>query len=99
MKARLPFGTTVAAVVLSSVVFGGVVGVWSVKGPALAVPAWVARSWGSCGTYENSSGHVVPSPCGNWRTGDIPSTGTAFCADGSVSSSEHRSGTCSHHGG
>lgn len=45
------------------------------------------------GTYQGSSGDCVPSP-----NGDI-SGATAVCCDGSDSHSEHRSGTCSHHGG
>jgi hypothetical protein len=45
--------------------------------------------------YENSSGHIVHSPsCGSEHQRQ-----TAVCRDGSVSYSEHHSGTCSHHGG
>lgn len=37
-----------------------------------------------------------------WRTGLLQALGgrpTARCSDGSISFSEHRCGTCSHHGG
>ncbi len=45
--------------------------------------------------YVNVSGHLVHSPsCGQEHLRP-----TADCRDGSVSFSEHRRGTCSHHGG
>jgi hypothetical protein len=47
------------------------------------------------GTYQGSS-DCVPSP----TTAPSPPAGeTALCNDGTYSFSEHRSGTCSHHGG
>jgi Protein of unknown function (DUF3761) len=47
--------------------------------------------------YVNSSGHLVHSPsCGNESE---PPQHTATCRDGSISYSEHHSGTCSGHGG
>jgi hypothetical protein len=45
------------------------------------------------GTYQGSSGDCVPSPNSSC------SYATAICRDGSCSHSEHRSGTCSGHGG
>ena len=46
--------------------------------------------------YTNVSGHSVHRPMfSNLR----PAGATARCADGSWSFSEHRRGTCSHHGG
>lgn len=45
------------------------------------------------GTYRNSSGNCVPRPDSN------SSGATALCKDGSYSHSQHRSGTCSGHGG
>jgi predicted RNA-binding Zn-ribbon protein involved in translation (DUF1610 family) len=45
--------------------------------------------------YINSSGHVVDSP----SCGEEHKKRAAECRDGSVSYSEHHSGTCSHHGG
>lgn len=45
--------------------------------------------------YVNSSGHVVHSP----TCGGAPGHHEAICRDGSESHSEHRRGTCSHHGG
>ena len=48
--------------------------------------------------YINSNGQWVPSPT---RTPDNrpPAGATARCRDGTFSFSQHRSGTCSHHGG
>jgi hypothetical protein len=47
--------------------------------------------------YTNSDGDVVHSPlCGPEHDQARP---TADCRDGSVSYSEHHSGTCSGHGG
>jgi Protein of unknown function (DUF3761) len=48
------------------------------------------------GTYENSSGNIV---CRPEESPTAPAGATAQCADGTYSFSEHRSGTCSHHGG
>ena len=45
--------------------------------------------------YVNSSGHVVHSP----SCGSEPFHREAICRDGSVSYSEHRRETCSHHNG
>jgi len=46
--------------------------------------------------YVNSSGHSVHRPV---HTSHAPKHWTAQCNDGSYSFSEHRRGTCSHHGG
>lgn len=46
------------------------------------------------GTYVNSSGHTVCRPSKTEANG-----ASAVCRDGSSSFSEHRRGTCSHHGG
>ncbi|MEU7782807.1 DUF3761 domain-containing protein [Amycolatopsis sp. NPDC049159] len=48
-----------------------------------------------CGAdyYRNSDGNCVHRPSDN------PSGATALCKDGSYSYSQHRSGTCSGHGG
>jgi len=43
--------------------------------------------------YRNSSGNCVHNPSSN------PSGASAVCKDGSFSYSQHRSGTCSGHGG
>lgn len=50
------------------------------------------------GTYVNSSGNVVHRPA-HTVSGDAPAGASAQCRDGSYSFSQHRSGTCSHHGG
>jgi hypothetical protein len=48
------------------------------------------------GTYENSSGNIVCKP---EESSTVPAGATARCGDGTYSFSEHRSGTCSYHGG
>jgi sRNA-binding protein len=55
---------------------------------------------GTCpnGTYENSSGNIVCKPYAT-TNGEQPAGATAECEDGTYSFSEHRSGTCSSHGG
>jgi hypothetical protein len=52
----------------------------------------------SCGsnTYVNSSGNCVQRPT---AAPQQPAGATAQCVDGSYSFSQHRSGTCSYHGG
>lgn len=48
--------------------------------------------------YVNSIGDTVHSPA--WTNDNsVPDGATARCGDGSYSFSQHRSGTCSHHGG
>jgi len=46
--------------------------------------------------YRNSDGDPVHSPA---YSDSVPAGATAQCRDGSYSFSEHRQGTCSHHGG
>ena len=49
------------------------------------------------GSYVNSNGNLV---CNPERDQTNPPIGaTAQCRDGAYSFSQHRSGTCSHHGG
>ena len=48
--------------------------------------------------YVNSSGNVVHSPAYS-ANGTVPAGATAQCVDGTYSFSQHRRGTCSHHGG
>ncbi|ODU00581.1 MAG: hypothetical protein ABS81_23240 [Pseudonocardia sp. SCN 72-86] len=62
-------------------------------------PPVAAGSAASCNTathYVNTSGNCVPRP-GTTDTGGA--TATATCKDGTSSYSQHRSGTCSGHGG
>jgi len=47
--------------------------------------------------YTNSDGQQVHSPAHS--SGGVPAGATALCGDGTYSFSQHRSGTCSHHGG
>jgi hypothetical protein len=49
------------------------------------------------GHYTNSDGQQVHSPA--YSSGGVPAGATALCSDGTYSFSQHRSGTCSHHGG
>ena len=48
--------------------------------------------------YTNVSGNTVHSPAYS-ENGSVSAGATAQCADGTYSFSQHRSGTCSHHGG
>src|SRR4051794_22389663 len=48
------------------------------------------------GDYVNSSGQTVKRP---EQCTTAPAGATAQCRDGSYSFSQHRRGTCSHHGG
>lgn len=50
------------------------------------------------GSYTNSDGVEVHSPA-HTRSGKAPTGASARCRDGSYSFSQHRRGTCSHHGG
>lgn len=50
------------------------------------------------GHYVNSSGADVHSPA-HTVDGRVPAGASARCGDGSYSFSQHRRGTCSHHGG
>jgi len=68
--------------------------------PAAATPPAPSTSSGlsNTNTYTNSSGNTVHSPA--YSTNDaVPEGATAKCSDGTYSFSQHRSGTCSHHGG
>ena len=64
-----------------------------------ALPARAQYKPPDCGTYTNSDGHVVPRPCGNWKTDPQSPGATAKCRDGTYSFSQHHSGACSGHGG
>jgi hypothetical protein len=46
--------------------------------------------------YTNSDGDSVHSPA---YSNTVPAGATAQCSDGTYSFSQHRQGTCSHHGG
>jgi len=64
-----------------------------------AVPAIAQHRPGDCGYYRNSDGNLIPRPCGDARKQPPPPGATAQCRDGTYSFSQHRSGTCSGHGG
>jgi hypothetical protein len=49
-------------------------------------------------SYVNSDGNTVHSPAYS-DSDTIPAGASAKCNDGTYSFSQHRSGTCSHHGG
>jgi hypothetical protein len=59
--------------------------------PAVVQPAGADGDY-----YVNSSGHRVHRPV---QAQSRPARASARCRDGSYSFSEHRRGTCSHHGG
>lgn len=69
-----------------------------VKGTKKPQPKVQAKSSSNCsnGTYVNSSGNTVCRPV---KSSSAPAGATAKCRDGSYSFSQHRSGTCSRHGG
>jgi hypothetical protein len=46
--------------------------------------------------YTNSDGNTLHSPA---YSDSVPIGATAQCSDGTYSFSQHRQGTCSHHGG
>jgi len=46
--------------------------------------------------YTNVDGNSVHAPA---MSNSVPAGASAVCGDGSYSFSQHRSGTCSHHGG
>lgn len=50
------------------------------------------------GHYMNKSGREVHSPAHS-KNGTAPAGASAQCRDGTYSFSQHRSGTCSRHGG
>jgi len=50
------------------------------------------------GHYVNKQGATVHSPAHS-KSGAVPDGASAQCRDGTYSFSQHRSGTCSHHGG
>ncbi|SAK94281.1 hypothetical protein AWB79_07076 [Caballeronia hypogeia] len=52
----------------------------------------------SHGHYTNRDGNSIHSPAHS-RSGAVPQGATARRSDGSYSFSQHRSGTCSRHGG
>lgn len=49
-------------------------------------------------TYTNVNGNQVHFPAYS-QNGQVPEGATAQCSDGTYSFSQHRSGTCSNHGG
>jgi hypothetical protein len=53
------------------------------------VLAYAEQRPGDCGSYINSNGHQVPSPCGDSKTDPPPPGATAICRDGTYSFSEH----------
>jgi hypothetical protein len=65
--------------------------------PGATAPATTS---GSCAAnyYRNSDGVCVHRPF-KTRGSAVPQGATAQCRDGSYSFSQHRRGTCSHHGG
>ena len=66
---------------------------WYVPKPSSAAPSSLSNDR----HYTNSNGQQVHSPA--YSSGGVPAGATAVCRDGTYSFSQHRSGTCSHHGG
>lgn len=48
--------------------------------------------------YKTKDGHEVHSPARS-TLDQVPADASAKCRDGTYSFSQHRRGTCSHHGG
>lgn len=63
--------------------------------PAALAPA-ASQSLSNDNYYTNVDGNSVHSPA---YSNTVPLGATARCRDGTYSFSQHRSGTCSHHGG
>jgi hypothetical protein len=65
-----------------------------------ATPATAPATAGHCapGYYRNVNGVCVHRPI-KTKDSAAPAGATAQCRDGSYSFSQHRHGTCSHHGG
>lgn len=80
---------TVAAVIGGGQAANGAVGTAPTVVRHVAPVATTCRS----GYYKNVSGHCVHRPS------TVRAGASARCRDGSYSYSEHRSGTCSYHGG
>jgi Protein of unknown function (DUF3761) len=66
--------------------------------PTTQQPATQEQGLSNDNHYINSSGNDVHSPAYS-TDGSVPAGASAKCADGTYSFSQHRSGTCSHHGG
>ena len=65
--------------------------------PSTPAPA-TNNNLSNSNTYVNSNGNTVHSPAYS-EDNSVPTGATAKCGDGTYSFSQHRSGTCSHHGG
>ncbi|HZQ26950.1 MAG TPA: DUF3761 domain-containing protein [Acidimicrobiales bacterium] len=65
---------------------------------ARSTTSTTARTLSNNNTYVNSDGNTVHSPAYS-SDGQPPAGATAQCKDGTYSSSQHRQGTCSGHGG
>ena len=67
-----------------------------------AAPAAAAKGYDNQlvepGSYVNSDGKSVHRPA-HTESGRTPEGATAQCRDNTYSFSQHRRGTCSHHGG
>jgi hypothetical protein len=63
--------------------------------PTTSPPTTAAPSC-SAGSYVNVDGNCIPRPV---SAPSAPAGATAQCNDGTYSFSQHRRGTCSHHGG
>jgi hypothetical protein len=61
-------------------------------------PTQATTTLSNSNSYTNSDGDEVHSPAYT-DNNSVPAGATAQCADGTYSFSQHRSGTCSHHGG
>jgi hypothetical protein len=67
--------------------------------PNLNALVSVPRPSGSSSSSSSSSTGSSSSSSGSGSSSTAPAGATAICRDGTYSYSQHRSGTCSHHGG
>lgn len=87
---------TRAAVILAALATLLAAGEGQARGHAHGLPAPASAVEAGPGDYTNVDGHQVRRPV---RASARPAGAAAQCRDGSYSFSEHRRGTCSHHGG
>ncbi len=83
----MKFTRTLLSLLLTIVLLGA---------PALAQKYRHTHRGSTSHTYTNVEGRRVRSPI---RRSSVPAGASAQCRDGSYSFSQHRQGTCSHHGG
>lgn len=98
--ARLVLGTlkmrgSIALALAAAFIVAGA-GTADARSPHHRASVTSAASGSGADYYTNVSGHRVHRPV---QASSAPAGASAKCGDGTYSFSEHRRGTCSHHGG